>query len=55
MTPNMTSMAAMRSFRRDRRWSGRKLPPGTVRRILGFARPYRRDIVVFLLLVVGSR
>ena len=42
----MTSMAAMRSFRRDPSVAGRKLPPGTVRRILGIARPYRRDLGV---------
>ncbi|WP_091763697.1 ABC transporter ATP-binding protein [Blastococcus aurantiacus] len=54
VTPNMTSMAAMRSFRRDPSVVGRKLPPGTVRRILGVARPYRRDLGFFLLLVVGS-
>ena len=50
----MTSMAAMRSFRRDPSVIGRELPKGTVRRILGIARPYRRDLVFFLLLVVGS-
>ena len=50
----MTSMAAMRSFRRDPSVIGRKLPKGTVRRILGIARPYRRDLSCFLALVVGS-
>ncbi|MGZ4607369.1 MAG: ABC transporter ATP-binding protein [Blastococcus sp.] len=50
----MTSMAAMRSFRRDSSVTGRTLPKGTVRRILGIARPYRRDLSFFLLLVVGS-
>jgi ATP-binding cassette, subfamily B, bacterial len=50
----MTSMAAMRSFRRDSSVTGRQLPKGTVRRILGVARPYRRDLTFFLLLVVGS-
>src|ERR671920_808502 len=54
MSGPMTSMAAMRSFRRDPSVVGRKLPPGTVRRILGVARPYRRDLGFFLLLVVGS-
>ncbi|MGY2130165.1 ABC transporter ATP-binding protein [Blastococcus sp. SYSU DS0617] len=54
MNPNMTSMAAMRSFRRDPSVVGRKLPPGTVRRILGVAQPYRRDLGFFLALVVGS-
>ncbi|SNS21857.1 ATP-binding cassette, subfamily B [Geodermatophilus pulveris] len=50
----MTSMAAMRSFRRDPSVTARKLPKGTVRRILAIARPYRRDLTWFLLLVVGS-
>lgn len=51
---SMTSMAAMRSFRRDPSVTGRELPKGTVRRILGVARPYRRELICFLLLVVGS-
>src|SRR4051794_41807148 len=50
----MTSMAAMRSFRRDSSVVGRELPKGTVRRILGVARPYRRELICFLLLVVAS-
>ena len=51
---SMTSMAAMRSFRRDPSVTARKLPKGTVRRILGIARPYRRELTFFLVLVVGS-
>ncbi|MGY1692791.1 ABC transporter ATP-binding protein [Geodermatophilus sp. SYSU D01105] len=54
MSGPMTSMAAMRSFRRDPSVTTRELPPGTVRRILGVARPYRRDLTFFVLLVVGS-
>lgn len=50
----MTSMAAMRSFRRDPSVTARKLPKGTVRRILGVARPYRRELTFFLLLVIAS-
>jgi ATP-binding cassette subfamily B protein len=50
----MSSMAAMRSFRRDPSVTSRRLPKGTVRRILGIARPYRRDLTWFLVLVVGS-
>src|SRR4051794_41935443 len=50
----MTSMAAMRSFRRDPSVTARELPKGTVKRILGVARPYRRELTFFLLLVVGS-
>jgi ATP-binding cassette, subfamily B, bacterial len=50
----MTSMAAMRSFRRDPSVTARELPKGTVRRILGIARPYRRELTFFLALVIGS-
>jgi ATP-binding cassette subfamily B protein len=50
----MTSMAAMRSFRRDPSVTARELPKGTVRRILGIARPYRRELSCFLLLVIAS-
>src|SRR3954467_6531639 len=53
MSGPMTSMAAMRSFRRDPDVTSRELPKGTVRRILGVARPYRRDLTLFLLLVGG--
>ena len=54
MSGPMTSMAAMRSFRRDPSVAARELPKGTVRRVLGVARPYRRDLTFFVLLVVGS-
>jgi ATP-binding cassette, subfamily B, bacterial len=42
----------MSSYRRDRAVAGQKLAPGTVRRILGFAAPYRRELSVFLVTVV---
>src|SRR3712207_4293699 len=51
---SMTSMAAMRSFRRAPSVTARQLPKGTVKRILGIARPYRRELGWFLVLVVGS-
>ncbi|MGY1885270.1 ABC transporter ATP-binding protein [Blastococcus sp. SYSU DS0753] len=54
MSSPMTSMAAMRSFKRDPSVTARQLPKGTVRRIIGIARPYRRELTLFLLLVVGS-
>jgi ATP-binding cassette subfamily B protein len=50
----MTSMAAMRSFRRDPKVLNRELPKGTVTRILGIARPYRRELAAFLVLVVAD-
>ena len=43
---------AIRSYSRDPKVADRKLAPGTWRRILGYARPYRRLIAGFLALVV---
>ncbi|MGH3990639.1 MAG: ABC transporter ATP-binding protein, partial [Pseudonocardiaceae bacterium] len=43
---------ALRSLTRDGDVAKKKLAPGTVRRIAGFARPYRHDIGFFLFLVV---
>src|SRR5665213_286879 len=40
------------SFRRDSSVVGKELPPGTLRRIVRFAAPYRRQLVWFLLLIV---
>jgi len=40
------------SFRNDRSVTDKKLPPGTVRRIVRFAAPYRRELVYFLILIV---
>jgi ATP-binding cassette, subfamily B, bacterial len=42
---------AMRSFSRDRTVAHQRLKPGTVRRIFGYARPYRRHLILFLLIV----
>src|SRR5580692_6157584 len=39
---------AMRSFTRDPTVTKQKLKPGTVRRIVGYARPYRLDLIIFL-------
>jgi len=45
----------MRSFRRDASVTAQKLSPGIFRRILRFAAPYRRMLLVFLaLIVVGA-
>jgi ATP-binding cassette subfamily B protein len=44
--------AAMRSLTRDGEIAKRKLAPGTIPRIAGFARPYKRQISIFLVLVV---
>jgi ATP-binding cassette, subfamily B, bacterial len=40
------------SFRRDSSIKDKKLPPGTVRRIVRFAAPYKRQLVWFLILIV---
>jgi long-chain acyl-CoA synthetase len=39
------------SFSKDRSVTAHRLAPGTFRRILGFARPYRRQLAGFLTLV----
>ena len=44
--------AAMRSLTRDGEVTKKKLAPGTIPRIVLFARPYRRQIATFLFLVV---
>jgi ATP-binding cassette subfamily B protein len=41
----------MRSFSRDRSIAHQRLKPGTVRRIFSYARPYRRELALFLVLV----
>jgi ATP-binding cassette subfamily B protein len=40
---------AMRGFSRDPSVTKQRLKPGTVRRIAGYARPYRWDLIIFLL------
>jgi len=40
---------AMRGFTRDPSVTKQKLTPGTVRRIAGYARPYRLELAIFLL------
>ena len=39
----------LRGFTRDPSVTKQRLAPGTVRRIIGYARPYRRDIILYLL------
>src|SRR5690349_6440963 len=43
---------AMSGFRRDRSVTQRKLAPGTFRRIIKFAAPYRRELTIFLALIL---
>ena len=40
---------AMRGFSRDPSVTKQRLKPGTVRRITGYARPYRLDLTIFLI------
>ncbi|OJF15348.1 ABC transporter [Couchioplanes caeruleus subsp. caeruleus] len=47
-----SSWAMLRSIQNSDRVTQHRLSQGTTRRILRFARPYRRDIVVFLVTVV---
>ncbi|HXY44386.1 MAG TPA: ABC transporter ATP-binding protein [Acidimicrobiales bacterium] len=46
--------SVMRSFRRDESVKNTRLPKGIVKRIAGFAKPYRVQLGVFLLLIVVS-
>src|SRR5271166_6243553 len=42
----------MGSLMKDRSVTKKKLPPGTIRRIVKFARPYRRILGIFLGVIV---
>jgi ATP-binding cassette subfamily B protein len=46
------SASMLRSIRREDQVRNRKLTRGTARRVLAFARPFRRDIIVFLIAVI---
>jgi ATP-binding cassette subfamily B protein len=51
----MSTMHAVRSMGyRDRNVVERQLPPGTWRRVFRFAKPYRRELLIFLVLVIGD-
>ena len=53
MSMDMNMMRSMHSMgRRDSSVVGKQIPPGTWKRILRFARPYRRELLVFLFVVV---
>jgi ATP-binding cassette subfamily B protein len=49
---SQSAWSTARSFTRDRSVAQRKLAPGTTRRVMAYARPYRRLILAFLALVV---
>src|SRR6476646_8808135 len=48
----MSGWMAMRSLTRDDSVKDRRLAPGTARRVMGYARPFRVQIAIFLVLVV---
>jgi ATP-binding cassette subfamily B protein len=52
MSMNSSNWRAMRSFRSDRSVVRRSLPKGTGRRVLAFAQPYRRQLLIFLAIIV---
>ncbi|MBX3312973.1 MAG: ABC transporter ATP-binding protein [Actinobacteria bacterium] len=49
-----SAFAVRGSFSKDRSVKEHQLAPGTFRRILGFARPYRRQLAAFLVLVLAD-
>jgi len=46
--------AGRRMMHQDASMADKKLAPGTIRRVVSFARPYRRELAVFLLLTIVS-
>jgi len=52
MTMGGMGWAAMRSFSQSESVTRQRLAPGTVRRIAGYARPYKRQLAFFIGLVV---
>lgn len=50
----MADHSVLRSYRRDPKIANQKLAPGTTRRILSFARPYRSALIGFLIVIVGE-
>jgi ATP-binding cassette subfamily B protein len=45
---NVSSWQAMRSYYRDPSVTKQRIKPGTIRRIMSYARPYRGDLILFL-------
>ena len=52
MHGNPAMWQTMRSLRTDKTVVDRQLAPGIWRRVFGFARPYRRELAFFLLIIV---
>ena len=55
MSMHQNPWVAMRSLTRDGEVASASSRPGTIPRIAKFARPYRREIIVFLVLVIARR
>ncbi|MGI8759746.1 MAG: ABC transporter ATP-binding protein [Jatrophihabitantaceae bacterium] len=55
---SMYPMHSMQAFRSMRRGDGsapqKQIPPGTWKRVLRFAGPYRRELIVFLVVIVAD-
>lgn len=51
---DVSGMRMMWSFRRDPSVTQQKLKPGTVRRIASYARPYRLQLILFLLITAAG-
>ena len=47
-------VAGLRGLRRDRTVLGQKIKPGTAKRMLGFAKPYKKILVFFMVAVVAG-
>jgi ATP-binding cassette subfamily B protein len=54
MMPGSGGLAMMRTMRRDPGVSQKQLRAGTARRVLNFARPLRRQLLLFVLLIIGD-
>ena len=54
MRPGTDGWSTMRTFQQDRSVTRTSLRPGTLRRIVAFARPHRRQLAYFLALIVLS-
>ncbi|CAN5281199.1 ABC transporter ATP-binding protein [soil metagenome] len=51
---DLHQFSMMRSFRKDPSVADKKLAPGTAKRIARFAAPYRRELTLFLVLIVAA-
>jgi ATP-binding cassette, subfamily B, bacterial len=51
---SMSTFRALRSLRQDPDVTRKQLTPGTLRRIASYARPYRRDLILFLTVVTAD-